>query len=154
MAHQHEPETSEMAPDVDPARELTQDDLDALGVNGMLLQSMLGRNVTWADVPNRGESKGHRVAPVDVTAITAAVPALLPEELTGVSNYEIGYTLWMQAAARAGEGAAWEVTESTFDVSTVPVDADNDDDVCAAVLVDGTWYVIERHADTVRAQLG
>lgn len=145
-----------MAPgDVDPARELTQDDLDALGVNGMRLQSRLGRNVTWADVPNRGESKGHRVAPADLTAITAAVPAILPEELTGVSNYEIGYTLWMQAAARAGEGTAWEVTESTFDVSTVPVNADDtDDDVCAAILVNGTWYVIERHTDTVRARLG
>ena len=90
--------------------------------------------------------------PVDVTTITAIIPAVLPNHLADSSCYVIGYELWMEAAQLVGEGVAWSVTRSTFDVSTVEVDADSEDpNVCAAIMVYGTWYVIVRDGDTIRA---
>ncbi|EWM19698.1 hypothetical protein [Kutzneria sp. 744] len=92
--------------------------------------------------------------PVDVTAITAAVPTTRPSAMTISWARQIGYNVWMRAAEQAGEGTTWTVTRATFDVDSVPVDASAaDDNVCAAILVDHRWYVIERCGDTVRARL-
>lgn len=98
------------------------------------------------------------VRPLDVTAITATFPTTLPEHLAdmaGQAAYVIGYQVWMEAAEAAGEGTTWTITDSTFEVGETPVEADEaDNNVCAAILVNGTWYVIERDGDTVRARRG
>jgi hypothetical protein len=108
--------------------------------------------VTLAEV--EGTAGPERLTPEDVTAITATIPAMLPDHLADKDDYVIGYDLWMEAAERAGEGTAWTITKSTFDVSGVPVDASTGDpNVCAAVLVNYRWYAIERDGDTIRARL-
>jgi hypothetical protein len=128
------------------ARELDQDELDALGVDGMRLQAELGHTVTVADIP--------QLAPVDVTAITATFPSTPPPELADAPDFRVGFDAWLEAAELATGWTAETVTRSTFEVDSVPVDASSDDDtVCAAILVDYRWYVIERDGDTVRARL-
>jgi hypothetical protein len=132
--------------EVDGARELDQDELDALGVDGMRLQAELGRPVTVADVP--------QPVRVDVTAITAPFPTTPPPDLADASDFRIGFDAWLEAAEKVDGWSAEAVMHSTFDVGTVPVNASSEDDtVCAAILVDYRWYVIERDGDVVRARL-
>ncbi|MFI9388981.1 hypothetical protein, partial [Kutzneria sp. NPDC052558] len=95
--------------------------------------------------------------PVDVAmimGITATIPVDLPERLKDEPIFVIGYTLWVEAAVKAGMNDTWMVSQSTFEVSSVPVDADGEDpNCCAAVFVDCNWYALELHGDTVRARL-
>ncbi len=92
--------------------------------------------------------------PVDVTAVTATFPTTPPSGTGDAADSQVGYQVLMEAAEQAGEGTNWTVTRSTFCVDEVPVDVSTEDDhVCAAILADYRWYVIERDGDTVRTRL-
>jgi len=106
------------------------------------LAEMEGTAGTWQPTPET------------ITAITAPFPATPPSDMADAPDFQVGYEVWMRAAEQAGEGTTWTIVRSTFEVDSAPVDASTDDDnVCAAILVNYRWYVIERDDDTVRARV-
>jgi hypothetical protein len=100
----------------------------------------------WLPDGDRGR---HHVALAlgDVTTISAVFPAAVPADCP---HFVAGYEAWIDAAEHTGLDPQRDITESTFDYTTVSEDAD-EDTTCAALLVLGTWYLLIRDSDTVRA---